>query len=384
MPPTGQHRCPGTAAPATLTVAGVIERFAPEFWARYATRITVDERRAFQAILQCRTPALGGHRYACECGHEHYAFHSCNHRLCPRCGAGDTQAWVARQLGSLLPVPYFMVTFTVPDALRPIIRGNPQAMELFMRCSGRALADLLADPTRCRFYRSGFFGLYQSWTQDMRLHPHVHYVVPAVGLDAKWRLKRLKDPGFLLHAQPLATRLRTLMANALREAALIEDQLFWHLVKTDWNASVDRAGSGENAIKYLGRYIRRSVITDTRILAVEGDTVKIRIKNRHTESFESVLLGGVEFVRRFLQHALPPRWHRIRYRGFLHARAKAALHWLQLLLEVRLRPTPQSPPPPSGADILCPRCGAPMHRDRRMPRAPPHERNEHFFNAIAA
>jgi len=192
-------------------VAGVIERFAPAFWQRFGDSITVDARRALQSILQCRTEALGGHRYQCTCGHEHHAFHSCNHRLCPRCGAADTQEWVAKHLGRLLPVPYYMVTFTLPDALRAVLFGSSQAIELFMRCSAQALSELLADPKRCGFHKSGFLVVYQSWTQDMRFHPHTHYLLPAVGLDCNGRLRRLKNPKFLIYAQPLAMRLRTLL-----------------------------------------------------------------------------------------------------------------------------------------------------------------------------
>lgn len=383
MPAGGQSDCPHAPPAATPTVAAVIERFAPDYWERYRGRIRVDERRALQAILQCRTPALGGHRYACACGHEHHAFHSCNHRLCPRCGSADTQTWVERQLGRLLPVPYYMVTFTLPSELRAVLRGSRRAMERFMRCSAQALSELLADPRRCGFTRSGFFGVYQSWRQDMHFHPHVHYIVPAAGLDAKWKLKRPQDPKFLLHAKPLALRLRTLLSNQLFDAGLIDQPLFWKLVKMDWNASVDRAGSGANAVKYLGQYVRRSVISDGRILAIEGGKVRIRVKNRDTGHYETRLIDGVEFVRRLLQHALPPRFHRVRYRGFLHARGKPALQWLQLLLDARLRPqaanTPSAP-----AEPICPRCGAAMHRVRRMPRAPPAERNHHFFLSVAA
>jgi len=382
MSVNGQFSCSRPKSPS-YTVADVIQRFAPAYWVRHAKRITLDQRRALQAIFECRTLAMGGHRYDCACGHVHHAFHSCNHRLCPRCGSSDTEEWVRKQLGKLLPVPYYMVTFTVPADLRSVLRGNREAMELLMRYSSQALAELLADPDRCGFHRHGFFGVYQSWTQDMRFHPHVHFVVPAVGLDEKWRLKRLKNPRFLLHASPLAIRLRTLLVNALHDNDLIDTSAFWELVKIKWNASVDYAGSGENTVKYLGRYIRRSVISDGRILDIKGEIVRIRVKNRDTGTFESKEMDGIEFVRRFLQHALPPRFHRIRYRGFLHARGKSALQWLQTLLQVRLRST-EEPERCSPREHRCPHCGEPMLRGRPMPRAPPEHRNEHFFQSIAA
>lgn len=364
-------------------MAAVIERFAPAFWQRYGERITVDQRRALQSILQCRTEALGGHRYDCACGHSHHAYHSCNHRLCPRCGAADTEAWVGKQLDKLLPVPYYLVTFTLPSSLRPVMRGNREALNGFMQCSAQALRELLANPRRAGFHRSGFFGVYQSWTRDMRFHPHVHYVVPAVGLDAGWRLKQTKQRKFLVYAEALAKRLRTLLTDRLREQGLICPSRFRQLRRIDWNASVDPAGRGENAIKYLGQYVRHSVIRDGRIAAIEDKHVTFRVKNRETGQSEHRRIEGVEFVRRYLQHVLPGGFHRIRYYGYLHAQGKAALQWLQLVLDARLAKT-ENRPPPTASEPTCPKCGCPMRRTTALARAPPWQRNHHFILRIAA
>ena len=362
----------------------VFERFIEPFWALYANSVTLEQRRALQAILQCRTPALGGHCYACpDCGMEHFAYHSCNHRLCPQCGASDTQRWVGKQLEKLLPVPYFMVTFTLPEQLRAVMLGSRQAIELFFQCSSQALQDLLANPKHTGFAHNGFFGVYQSWRQDLGYHPHIHYIVPAVGLNADEELKQLKKPQWLLPAQPLAARLRTLLANGLLASELIDPQLFGELVKMNWNVSIDPAGSGENAVKYLGNYVQRSVISDQRILAIEGDKVRIAVKNRSTGKHEPRLMAGVEFIRRYLLHALPKGFHRIRYRGFLHARGQFRLQWLQTLLDARICRAPK-PPAPSHCDYICRRCGTAMPPVRSLARAPPAQRNEHFFNSVAA
>lgn len=361
----------------------VIERFIELYWTRYGDSITLEQRKALQAILLCRTAAMGGHRYACSCGQSHHAFHSCNHRLCPQCGVADTARWVSKQMSKLLPVPYFMVTFTLPEQLRAVMLGNRLAMELFFKCSSQALRELLADPKRTGFEQNGFFGVFQSWTQEMHYHPHIHYIVPGVGLTGDDRLKHLKRPDFLIYAQALANRLRTLLVNELFDHDLINRSLFWKLVKMDWNASVDPAGSGENAVKYLGQYVQHSVISDSRVLAIEGDQVRIGIKNRDTNEYEQRTMSGVEFIRRFLLHALPSRFHRIRYRGFLHARGKPKLQWLQLLLDARI-PKPEEPSAPTHGGYLCPRCGNTMQRTKRHARAPPQERNERFFNAVAA
>lgn len=380
---SGYLPCARIRRTSLTTVAGVIKRFAPAYFERYGEELFLDERRALQAMLQCRTEVLGGHEYDCSCGHKHYAYHSCNNRLCPTCGSEGTQDWVKKQLVKLLPVKYFMVTFTLPSQLRKVIGGNRKALELLMSCSAKALTELLADPQRCGFSRSGFFGVYQSWRQDMEFHPHVHYLVPAVGLDVDRNLKHLHEPKFLIHGKVLAMRLRTLLMNALYGAGLIRKSLFWKLVKMSWNASVDAAGSGENAVKYFGQYVCRSVISDSRIVSVKGDEVTIRVKNRDTGKFELRPMSGVEFVRRFLQHALPSGFHRIRYRGFLHARGKKSLEILQFALKARLsrkeKETPESP-----REVRCPHCGKVMSRMGRFARAPPKRRNQDFFQRVAA
>ena len=100
-------------------LAEFLAQHGPGFLAREGGRLNPDRRRALQAILRCRTAALGGHRCACtNCDGEHFRYHSCNHRMCPLCGGSDTTAWLVRQADRLLPVPYFMVTFTVPEPLR--------------------------------------------------------------------------------------------------------------------------------------------------------------------------------------------------------------------------------------------------------------------------
>ena len=95
-----------------MRLAEVLQRHWPAYRAKFGRQIPDEQRAAVRALMRCRTPALGGQRYRCACGQEHYAYHSCNHRACPRCGRDDAAVWLAQQRPRLLPVPYFLVTFT--------------------------------------------------------------------------------------------------------------------------------------------------------------------------------------------------------------------------------------------------------------------------------
>jgi len=156
----------------------------PAYVAKFGRLIPDEAQAAVRAILRCRTAALGGQLYRCACGREHYAYHSCNHRACPRCGRDDAAAWLAQQRTRLLPVPYFLVTLTVPAELREPIRA---AMKLWygalLKEGAGAVQDLATQPKHLGA-ELGVTALLQTWTRDLRYHPHVHLLVPGGGLTA--------------------------------------------------------------------------------------------------------------------------------------------------------------------------------------------------------
>jgi len=170
-------------------------------------------------MLRCRTPALGGQLYRCaRCAKLHGAYHSCNHRACPKCGHHEATAWIAKQKTLLLPVPYFLVTFTVPGQLRPFIRARQKFFyPLLFAQSAAALADIAADPKRWGV-ALGFLGVLQTWTRDLRYHPHIHYLVPGGGLTHdQLRWLRVPNPQFFLPQPVLAARFGNRLKAALQQ-----------------------------------------------------------------------------------------------------------------------------------------------------------------------
>lgn len=332
----------------------------------------LDERRALQSILTCRTEAMGGHRYRCEhCDREHFAWHSCNHRLCPRCGSDATREWVADQLENRLPVDHYMLTFTLPSQLRGLCRYQAKNfLKLFFSCSAQAIKDVLKKP-RHLGGECGFIGMLQTWTQDLRLHPHIHYIVPAIGIDSKGRIKRPKRKDWLARGEVFAARLRTLLLKEIEKEGLMSSNRLRELWRIGWNCDVENFGSGENALKYVGGYVCKGPMSDSRMLGASSDAVRIATRNRKTGELVPVEIDGVEFVRRYLQHALPGGFHRIRYYGLLHPRAKEKLASIRLQLGLRMKAKEARPEPREAAPPLCPRCRKPMELTGQYSRAPP-------------
>jgi len=372
------------------TVIDVLRRFLPGF-RRGNPALTKAQRRAVWAITHCRTAEMGGHLHACDsCGTREFHFHSCNHRSCPQCGKDATAQWIERELGKRVGAPYFMVTFTLPEELRPLF-FTPQAKDvyqLFFAAASSALTETLANPRWLGAATSGFTMILHTWNQRLHFHPHIHCIVPGAGIAATGEVVKVKNANFLV-PQPV---LRKIFRGRFRDglAALEEhqsreakpftltaiDPSVW---TQDWGVHLQPFGSGENIIKYLGRYVCRTAIGDSRIVSMTDTHVSFHWKDRANGNAPRVeTIEGMEFVKRYLRHVLPRGMRAVRYFGFCHPAAKAkreriAFHTGRPLLIGPALVAPEKPP----HVVSCPCCGEPMKKLLRLlpawsqGRAPP-------------
>jgi hypothetical protein len=320
--------------------------------------LTPAQRRALTAIMRCRTPALGGRVYRCaSCEETDFAYHSCHHRACPRCGGNRTAAWTAKQEARLLPVPYFLVTFTVPENARVLFIHRPgQMYDLLFESAARALQRVAAQP-RLLGAELGFVGVLHTWGRQMQLHPHVHFIVPGGGLrfdHRKWR--RTRKPDWLLPVDAVTAAFRREIDEALSAA-----DPAWHaqwpesLWREGWWVNIQPAGSGDQVVRYLARYVHRTAISDERILTATDESVAFRYTDSATQERKTCELTAEEFMRRYLQHVLPPGLHRVRYFGWMHPSAKRRRLIVETLLEVVIvvQAKVDAPPP---WHLRCPHC----------------------------
>jgi hypothetical protein len=364
---------------SSLSVHEVLRRWAPAYLERFGAAMPTRQRQVLQRLLACRTPALGGALYYCpNCDHRHFSYHSCNDRHCPQCGGQDAQEWLEANTALLLPVNYFLVTFTVPEGLRRWIRSHPaRGYALLLAASSQALQDLAQNPKRLGA-TLGLLGVLHTWTRTLEYHPHVHYLVPGGGLSLDQRQWLPSRPQFLLPVYALSDRCRTLFREALQSQlpqALLE--LPPQVWKQRWVVHSAAVGSGQNALRYLSRYIFKTATGNRQLQVLPNGRLRWPFRHSDTGAWRHVELEPLEFIRRFLQHVLPPNFHRVRRFGWLHPGGRARFKRVRALLKTPLRlsaaeqvawqipaaglltgSAPISlPQSPKSATIYCPRCG---------------------------
>jgi hypothetical protein len=287
----------------SLSVHEVLRRWAPAYLQRFGAAMPSRQREVLQAILTCRTPALGGALHYCpNCDHRHFSYHSCNDRHCPQCGGLDAQAWLEQNTALLLPVPYFLVTFTVPEGLRRWMRSHPSLAYNLLPV--KALSD------RCRT-------LFRQALQKQR-------------------------PEALAQLPPKVWTQR-------------------------WVSHSAAVGSGHNALRYLSRYVFKTATGNRQLQLLPQGRLRWPFRHSGTGAWCHIDLEPFEFIRRFLQHVLPLSFHRVRRFGWLHPAQRVKLNRVRALLQTPPQLSAaeqqvwQPPPPALGRIRLYPH----RHRQRR-------------------
>jgi hypothetical protein len=284
----------------------------------------------------------------------------------------------------LLPVEYFHVVFTLPEAIEAIAFYNKTIVyDLLFRTTAQTLLSIAADPKRLGV-ETGFFAVLHSWGQNLHFHPHLHCVVPGGGLSPRHERWIHARPRFLLPVRVLSARFRHLFLEALEQAyAAGQLQFFGDLTALSDPATFARSlaplklrpwvvyakapfGGPQQVLEYLGRYTHRVAISNQRLQKLEDGQVTFEWKDYRDAQLKPMTLSADEFIRRFLLHALPPGFQRIRYYGFLANCHRAAR--LKLCRRLLATPTAELLPRPTdyrdfyrqltGINLrLCPRCG---------------------------
>ncbi|MHB8745634.1 MAG: IS91 family transposase [Gammaproteobacteria bacterium] len=289
-----------------MELASLIQQYAATFMATHGARLLPSHRNALDALTRCRTPAAGELQVRCtDCAQLQTQALSCGHRSCPKCQNHEATQWLNRQQAKLLPVEYFMTTFTLPSELR-----------------------------------------------RLDYHPPVHVVVPGGGIDTRRRQWKKKKGKYLFNEFALAKVFRARFLAAVNTAGLALPEKLPH----KWVVDCTHVGKGLPALQYLSRYLYRGVISENNIIANRDGKVTFQYTDSRSGTVGTRTLKGEDFLWLVLQHVLPKGFRRVRDYGFLHGNAKKLLSLVQLVLRVVI----DSLPPRHRPLFKCPHCQAPM------------------------
>jgi len=336
-----------------MQLASLVHQYLATFKAKYAAQLLPGHRRAIGAIRRCRTPDSGEMLLACTgCDEQSRYPRSCGHRSCPQCQNHEASQWLDRQQAKLLPVEYFMLTFTLPCELRALAwRHQTTLYKLLFATAIGTVKDFGLNPKQLGA-DIGMTAVLHTHSRCLDYHPHLHVIVPGGGVNKVTRQWKKTRGKFLFNQRALARVFRARLLAALKAAGLILPGK----LPDEWVVDCRHVGKGAPALKYLSRYLYRGVISEKNIVANHNDEVTFRYIDSDSGQTRYRTLKGEAFLWLVLQHVLPKGFRRVRDYGFLHGNARKLLVLIQLTLKVMITIMPARPRPA----FNCPRCRSPM------------------------
>lgn len=314
-------------------------------------KLSYEQTRAANAIMRCRTPAMGGVLKLCNqgCGHWEFSYCSCKNRHCPKCGSFEKAQWLEAQKLWLLPIPYFHVVFTIDHVFNPLVWWNQEVLYAHLIESAARL--LKAYGQQYLGGEIGFTLVVHTWGQSLQRHPHLHCMVTGGALVRTpdgygWQAAK---HNFLFPAQDFSQDFRHAFCTgvqALWQAGKLNTQdgaldvagMLRKAEATNWEVFIQPPLYGpDKLIEYLGRYIFRIAISNHRILDVKHGQVTFQYYDNRDQhkckgKLKQMSLSAVEFIGRFLAHVLPTRFVRIRHFGLHHSSCRKKLQQARQLL----------------------------------------------------
>jgi Putative transposase len=243
----------------------------------------------------------------------------------------------------LLPVPYFHLVFTLPDALNQLAQHKPKEVYDALFAATWGVVAVFGQKLSVQM---GMIAVLHTWGQNLSLHPHLHCIVPGGGVDKNGNWQNIRADGkFLFSVKALSKVFRAKYVAELSKKRVIEKGLRENLFKKDWVVFAKHPfGNPKTVVEYLGRYTHKIAISNHRILNVAEQTVTFSYKDYRQKGIKKAMtLTHREFIRRFSQHILPKRFVRLRHYGILSSTWKRE-KFKKIQETFKLNPSQKEPP----------------------------------------
>lgn len=328
-----------TAGPDRYPIRTAMQKFLPDYQKSHT--LTSQQEKVAVCIAKCKTGKLGYNieecvNPDCDFGIQIHAV-SCNNRNCPCCQAPTEKKWILSRNSELIEgIAYYHTVFTVPSQLYSLIYTNQQKLySLMFHCAAQTLLTLCEDK-RYLGAKPGIVAVLHTHGQKLNYHPHIHTILSGGGLTKDKRFIEASHKGWLLPKAAMGKLFRGKFLDALKklhdnngltfsgDCEKLQNSYDWDefihtLYSMEWLPHINETFNGKgNALKYLGRYVFRTAISNSRIESVDDSGVTFRYKDYKDDSKQKTMhMSGVNFIHAFLKHVPPNGFCRVRFYGYL-------------------------------------------------------------------
>jgi hypothetical protein len=221
----------------------------------------------------------------------------------------------------------------VPEEIRTLILLNRKILlnALFKLASDTIILWTIKN----KFYIPGITMVLHTFGKDLKFNPHIHMLLTCGGLSLDY--SRWINNSFIPH-QPLKSIWRHKVISFIRNSAQRQRLILPRLIRNNLNSFLARLYSktwyvnlgktlstARFTITYIGRYTKRPVIAESRILEYDGKFVTFSYENQESSKTCYIKLTVEDFIARLIRHIPDKGFRQIRYAGIFATRVRSKL-----------------------------------------------------------
>jgi len=302
--------------------------------------------KAIEAQQQCQRAENGISYYCCpEDGERKEIYHSCRNKGCTVCGERKQATWLETQKERLLNCAHFHLVFTLPHEYQQLWLYN---RKWFIGAQFNVVNETLKDLLLGSSYKGkcyegslnampGFISTLHTWGRALNLHPHIHVLITAGGLDSEGNWKAVEND-FLLPVKLVKSLYRGKFQAKIKEYLLSDEinlpkhqtkeellKIHHDLYKKEWSIRIqEKYEHGTGVLIYLSRYLGSSPIKPDQIKLINHQReVEFSYWSHREKKQKKERLTIDVFLKKYLMHQSEPRVHTVRYYGIYGSQAKS-------------------------------------------------------------
>ncbi|HHY81128.1 MAG TPA: IS91 family transposase [Clostridiales bacterium] len=307
---------------------GILKTIFQEHWSEFEKTHKVREvvSREVDKMLKCRDIKQGYSEYCCpKCGEYKYVAFTCKSRFCTSCGKKATEDWVERLSKELLNVPHRHIVFTIPEKLRKVFLKDRKLIKVLSDSAAETILSYLWERSKKQRPTPGIVCVVHTFGRDLKWNPHIHALVTegALRKDKEWKVITF------FHFEMLRKRWQHVLLKNLkrklpksREVKRMIDAMYREQKEGFYVHAKNRMRDAKGAAQYIGRYVSRPAMAESRIKGYDGENVEFWYERHDNGKRIDVVLPVSDFIGKLIRHIPDRQFKMVRYYGIYSRRRK--------------------------------------------------------------
>lgn len=301
----------------------------------YENKIRSNVKKEVEKVLKCKDTKYGFIELKCDkCNTKKKIGFTCKSRFCTSCGKIYTDNWIDNMLGNLINVKHRHIVFTIPEELRKFFGIDRQRLKILPKCAARAVTSWMHSLNKKEEFTPGIVTVIHTFGRDLKWNPHVHMMVTEGGKGniTEWRhIRHISYESLRKRWQKILLDEITNISGNTKEVKLIKNKLYKEKVKGFYVHAKTEIKSAKIAAKYVGRYVGRPAIAESRILKYDGKNVTYKYTRHEDNKVIVETVHVYEFIKRIIRHIPEKNFKMIRYFGIYSRRSKCKVNFIKMI-----------------------------------------------------